>query len=285
MATSLLFRNNWFGKALFTTGAFAIAPIDPTSTIIWTAVGFGLGYQFDQFAAHDHLTLKQSANAWRLLRQTKHHNPWMIFTFAALGAMARIAGKNNHNHRSQARRLMQDLRFDPKGKERARSWYQAGLEDGCPLPELAARCRAFGHYEFEPFAVQSLAQAAALSDRTAIEVPSQLALRGFRALLGFEIRGAAAQKPPDDAPPDLAQGAPGPEPVASNPSSVADARRLLGVEATADKAKVKLAYRRLASQHHPDRLPEDASKAQRQQAQAKMADINSAKDLLDTALT
>lgn len=277
MATSFLLRNNWFGKALLTTGAFAIAPLDPTSTAIWTAVGFGLGYQLDQFASHEHLTLKQSANAWRLLRQTKHHNPWMIFTFAALGEMSRIAGKNSSAHRSQALRLMQEMRFDPDAKERARKWYQAGREDGCPLPELAARCRRFGHYEFESFALHSFEVAATLGDSVRVHEQCQLARRGLQALLGLEKPNPqieAEEVPLEE-----------PEQTTTSPSSVADARRLLGIEANANKAAVKTAYRRLASKHHPDRLPEDATATQRQQAQTTMADINSAKDILDTALS
>ena len=281
MATSFLLRNNWFGKAIFTTGAFALAPLDLTSTVIWSAVGFGLGYQFDQFAGHEHLTLKQSANAWRLLRQTKHHNPWMIFTFAALGEMARIAGNNNSAFRSHALRLMQEMRFDPLAKERARGWYQAGREDGCPLPELAARCRRFGHYEFEAFALQSFEVAATLGDSVRVQEQCQLARRGLGALLGLEPRhGAAKEETVDDEPAQQE-----PEAPRSAPATVAEARRLLGVATAADKTEVKQAYRRLASKNHPDRLPEDATDSQRQQAQTTMADINSAKDILDAAMS
>lgn len=281
MATSFLFRNNWFGKAVLTTGAFAVAPLDLTSTLIWSAVGFGLGYQFDQFAAHDHLTLKQSANAWRLLRQTKHHNPWMIFTFAALGEMARIAGNNSPACRANISRLMQDLRFDPEAKERARAWYKAGMQDGCPLPELAARCRRFGHYEFEPFALQSFAHAATLHDKPDIREPSRLAARGLEALLGKEKPGPSSA-PDDAAAEDSAQN----EPSATKNTtlSLADARQLLEIDASANAAQVKTAYRRLASKHHPDRLPEGSSPATQEQAQAKMANINAAKDLLDAEL-
>ena len=290
MATSLLVRNNWFGKAVLTTGAFAIAPLDITSTLIWSAVGFGLGYQIDQFAAHNNLTLKQSANAWRLLRQTKHHNPWMIFTFAALGEMARIAGSNNAACRAHSTRLMQDLRFDPEAKERAREWYKAGMQDGCPIPELAARCRRFGHYEFEPFALQSLEQAASLHDRASIRMASQLAFRGLSALLGKEAPGPSSQQ-------QEATGEPNPQQqqhkqrrrapkdrVSQAPKTSVEARRLLGVEASANQAQIKTAYRRLASKHHPDRLPEGSSNSDREQAQTRMANINSAKELLDAEL-
>jgi DnaJ-class molecular chaperone len=54
------------------------------------------------------------------------------------------------------------------------------------------------------------------------------------------------------------------------------ARLLLGVAATSTREQIKAAYRRMASQCHPDRLREEL----RRQATDQMAEINEAYSLL-----
>lgn len=61
----------------------------------------------------------------------------------------------------------------------------------------------------------------------------------------------------------------------------ARAREVLGVPAGADPAAIKLAYRRLVSRCHPDRLPRSASEAERRLAGARMTEL---RDALEAAL-
>ncbi len=278
MATSYLFRNGWFGKAVFTTTSLALAPFDWASTAIWAAVGFGLGFQFDQFAGRDHGTLKQSVDSWRLLRQAKQHNPWMIFTFAALGHMSHIAGPNNPERLSQAKAVMRNLRFDAATRLQALDWYRAGKADGCPLAELAALCRQFGHLELESFALTTLKQASKLGDNPDTHQQCELTFTGLALLLGISASKASTGGP------EQQSQAHDSKPIhPGNPLPKADALRVLGVATTADKAAIKLAYRRLASQHHPDRLPNHASDHERKAAADQMARLNSAMEVLQRA--
>ncbi|MFW6092740.1 MAG: J domain-containing protein [Pseudomonadota bacterium] len=59
------------------------------------------------------------------------------------------------------------------------------------------------------------------------------------------------------------------------------ARRVLGIDADADRRAVRLAYRRQVSRCHPDRLPRTAEAAHRQAAEARMREL---RDALDTLL-
>lgn len=56
-----------------------------------------------------------------------------------------------------------------------------------------------------------------------------------------------------------------------------DPYRVLGVSADADDAQIDLAYRRMMSQYHPDRLAQ-ATLEVRTQAEARARDINAAYD-------
>ena len=60
-----------------------------------------------------------------------------------------------------------------------------------------------------------------------------------------------------------------------------DAYKVLGVDYTADSAAIRQAHKRLAKQHHPDRLP--AGSAGQQQATTRMAEINDAYRLIREA--
>ena len=50
-----------------------------------------------------------------------------------------------------------------------------------------------------------------------------------------------------------------------------DAYKVLGVEPTATEAEIKKAYRKLALQHHPDRVNDPAGKAKANAVFAKIA--------------
>ena len=57
---------------------------------------------------------------------------------------------------------------------------------------------------------------------------------------------------------------------------------MLGIKREADEREIKRAYRKLMSEHHPDRLgdlPEDM----RQRAQARASEINAAYDRIKAA--
>lgn len=269
MQLSSLLHNQWFCKATFTVCAIAVAPADPIFMVVWAFVGFGFGYQLDEWARSHRLSLGQSLDAWRLLRQAKSHNPWLIYTFAGLGHLGKVAGPIRQEHIAHARELMRQLRFDAIERERAQEWFKAGKMPGCPFPELAEHCRNLGHQEFETFALKSLQDSVELAKDEAGRRVCELACTGLLLLLGVSASRART---------GAAQG--GPSTSAQAQMSVPAARALLGVDSKADQAAITQAYRRLVARLHPDRLPTHADAEQRAKAEARMAEVNVAREVL-----
>jgi hypothetical protein len=71
--------------------------------------------------------------------------------------------------------------------------------------------------------------------------------------------------------------------VMVGPLTLDSARRLLGVAATSTREQIRVAYRKMASQYHPDRLARGAPPEQKL-ASDRMASINEAYQLLCTDL-
>jgi DnaJ-domain-containing protein 1 len=67
--------------------------------------------------------------------------------------------------------------------------------------------------------------------------------------------------------------------AAVGPLTIESARRLLGVVATSTQEQIRAAYRKMASQYHPDRLAQSATHEQKL-ASDRMASINGAYHLL-----
>ncbi len=84
----------------------------------------------------------------------------------------------------------------------------------------------------------------------------------------------------------LTRAAPGaaPEPDPGDPL-LEKARALLGVGPEADRAAIRLAYRRQVSRWHPDRLPRDADPHHRTAAEARMCELREALNALLAAAT
>ena len=278
MQPSAIFRNQWFGKATFAICAIVIAPEDPLYTAIWALVGLGIGHQIDEWACNDQLTLRQSLDARRLLRQAKAHNPWLIYTFAGLGHLGKVAGPVRPEHINHARELMRQLRFDAEERERAQGWFKAGKIPGCPFPELAQICRNWGHPEFETFTLTSLRHSITLAQDEKGQRVCELACTGLLLLLGVSASKARTPGSSDGTTDGNAQGTP----INATQMSPADARQLLGVSKDDDPDTVTQAYRRLVARLHPDRLPSHASDEQRGIAEQRMAEVNVAREVLSS---
>jgi DnaJ domain len=75
----------------------------------------------------------------------------------------------------------------------------------------------------------------------------------------------------------------GEDELIAGPLTLESARRLLGVAATSTQEQIRVAYRKMASRYHPDRLAQGAPSEQKL-ASDRMASINEAYHLLGTDL-
>ena len=221
----------WFGKGIGgLIGAFVAGPVG-------SLVGVLLGHQLDQ---------NMSGGRGRSVREISR----LFFetTFEVMGQIAKIDGRVSEDEVRVARRIMQGMRLTDEQVQSAIEHFTRGKNAGYPLEgrlaELAGQignrsdlARAFVQIQLQSAIGagnvgadkrQMLWRVAnALGVSRAELAQLEAVVRGFQA-------GSAGQPTPAQ--------------------SLDDAYRVLGVKAEATDDEVKTAYRRLMSQHHPDKL-------------------------------
>lgn len=253
---------NWTGKLVGVIVGSLAGPVG-------AAVGLFLGHQFDRGV--------------RGARTASFDGVGQVFfetTFGVMGHVAKADGYVSEAEIRAARGIMQRMRLNPAQVQEAIRLFTVGKSPDWPLQEELARLRealgtrrtlrrAFIEIQMEA-ALADGQLAAATRDRlwrvaSALEL-SRVELAQIEALLRFgrSFGGEQGAQPPQ--------------------RSAADAYRVLGLEPGASDAEVKLAYRRLMNQHHPDKLrsrgmPESMIPV----AEAKTREIRAAWDTLRAA--
>ena len=202
--------------------------------------------------------------------------------FALLGAVAKSDGRVSEAEIAIAERLMSRMGLDPEQRQQAIGAFNAGKQpefDVTPAIEGlrqwvgVRRDHAFpvldvvidtvlaeGNPPPEKMAIlRQLAFALRVSD---MELMALMAMKGYAWNAGTGYRGQGYGNGGGYVPPQ--RNASGPDPYT-----------VLGIERSADDRAVKRAYRKLISEHHPDRLgdlPEDM----RKRAEARASEINAA---------
>jgi DnaJ like chaperone protein len=235
---------------------------------IGAAVGIFLGHQFDR--------------GMGAARGTDFEGVGQAFfetTFAAMGHVAKAEGYVSEAKIRAARGIMRRMRLDKAQVEEAIRLFTAGKAPDWPLQAELVRLReALGERRTLRRAFLEIQMEAALAEghlgaatravlwriASALEL-SRVEMAQIEALLRLGQTG-------------------GQRGVRSARPSAADAYRVLGLEPAASDAEVKLAYRRLMNQHHPDKLrsrgmPESMIPI----AEAKTREIRSAWDTLRAA--
>lgn len=253
---------NWTGKLVGVIVGSLAGPVG-------AAVGLFLGHQFDRGV--------------RGARDASFEGVGQRFfeaTFGVMGHVAKADGRVSEAEIRAARDIMNRMRLNPAQVQQAIHLYTAGKSPDWPLQGELARLRealgarrtlrrAFIEIQMEAALANGhlgaatrdlLWQISAALDLSRVELAQVEALLRFGRTFGGE-RGA---QPPQ--------------------RSAADAYRVLGLEPGASDADVKLAYRRLMNQHHPDKLrsrgmPESMIPV----AEAKTREIRAAWDTLRAA--
>lgn len=201
-------------------------------------------------------------------------------TFSVMGHVAKADGRVSENEIRMARAVMNHLKLSPSRIEEAIALFNTGKQPAFELDSAMRRfVRTCGHRRdlFRIFIEIQLQAALADGQVTPAErhvlekVASHLGiaaweLRQLEALIvAAQRRYAGGYGPSGGARPEPAQ------------PRLEDAYAVLGVSQDAGDAEVKKAYRRLMSQHHPDKLaarglPEDM----RELAEEKTREIRAA---------
>ena len=197
--------------------------------------------------------------------------------FALLGAVAKADGRVSQAEIRVAERWMERLRLDPAQRRSAIHRFnegkQAGFDTDLGIQELKSAC--FGQRQIA-YAVLDVVAETVFSDGPPSEAKMQVLQKLAWALhfSNFELLALLAMK-------GYAWSGAGFKPPPRAPSSGPDPYTVLGVSRDADARTLKHAYRKLISEHHPDRLgdlPEDL----RKRAERRASEINAAWEHIKT---
>ncbi len=202
--------------------------------------------------------------------------------FALLGAVAKSDGRVSENEIAVAERMMQRLNLDSAWRQRAIAAFNQGKQTGFDMDAAVARLRKWtsGYRDLawpmlDVLVDTVLAEGTPSPNKLQLlkQVAQALGISELELMAMLAMKGAAAARP----------GAGGWQPGAGQqrgaprPDAFSDPYAVLGLTRQADNATIKRTYRKLMSEHHPDRLgdlPEDL----RQRAEQRASAINAAYD-------
>lgn len=282
---SQLLHNNWFGKAIGASCAWIWAPKEALPLAAAVICGIAIGHIYDAWAGHhadtDQTTLTNLAGG-----ATQSSSPYLAFLFAALGRLAKAGGHVTPDHIAYAQHLMDQMSLSKANQTQAKDWFSQGKLDQFEFQQRSREClRPSSHGTASRLTILRCmcTMACIETDDVTLEHLKQLGSHlGFtpaRVAREFgDIRDqlAAHEKAPRYKPSSKSS-------VTQTPSAdraLALACKRLGIPADADATKAKQAYRRLISRYHPDKLPRNASDADKRLAAMKMVELRDALELI-----
>ncbi|MFO1408235.1 MAG: co-chaperone DjlA [Steroidobacteraceae bacterium] len=218
--------------------------------LLGAIVGFVLGHFYDLSAARDRASRVDPATL---------RNAFFRATFQVMGHVAKADGRVSEQEIEAARAVMRHYRLGPEEVQLAIELFTDGKRADFPLDQALAGLRAAtgGRDDLARLFVQIQLEASMLgaglnpasrgvfqrvcstlgvTPREFAAIEAMLRMHHARRDGGGEARGAAGGRGAPDA------------------SRLDDAYAVLGVAREASDREVKLAYRRLMSQNHPDKL-------------------------------
>ena len=228
---------NWWGKVI--GGAFGFMLGGPLGALFGTAIG----HNFDQG-----LKGVNQAGTANWARQERVQTAFFTATFSIMGHLCKADGQVTKDEIAVARQVMAQMELSPEQQKAAIALFNEGKKDGFPLEDVLRQLKQ--EIGFRPNLQRMFIEIqlyAAYADGSLHSSEQQLLLKvcqlfGFSqrefeqlaAAIGGEVHHRAAGK-----------GA---------GISLQDAYAVLNVKSHASDAEIKKAYRRLMSQHHPDKL-------------------------------
>ncbi|MDF1821746.1 MAG: co-chaperone DjlA [Alcanivoracaceae bacterium] len=272
----------WGGKLFF--GALGYLIGGPVGLVI----GLILGHLLDRGV--DRVKAFNPFRPYAPGEKEQVQDAFFTTVFSIMGHLAKADGRVSEQEIALAKAVMDRMQLSEEQRQRARELFQQGKADDFPLDEVLARFRHQTRFRKHMILVflETLLQVA-LADGHLDSREEQLLLRvarglglpeaQFRQILAMllaqaQFAGSAGGGAGAGAGPAQSAG----------PGALEQAYAVLGVSSAAGQAEIKRAYRKLMSQHHPDRLaaqgvPEEMIRV----ATEKSAEITRAYDTIKKA--
>ncbi len=235
---------SWWGK--LAGGAFGFMLGGPLGALLGAVVGHNLdkglsGITKDErFAPGD---------------QERVQTAFFTATFSVMGAVAKADGRVSADEIALAKSVMDEMELNSQMRQTAINLFNQGKEESFPLSEVLSQFRAECHRRntlLQMF-IEIQLQAAYADGR--LDSAEELLLLDICKVLGipeFAFRRLERMIQAERNFQQSGRGRAGRVQAAA--PSLDDAYAILNVSADESDAEVKKAYRRLLSQHHPDKL-------------------------------
>lgn len=220
--------------------------------IFGALLGVAIGHQFDKGLSEQ----MRARGGFGFANPEAVRRVFFETTFSAMGHMAKADGRVSEEEIRLARSVMYRMQLSPEQTREAMRLFNQGKDEDFPLENTLERFRAQAGSQHDLFRTFLLIQIqAALANGTIDNTERELLWRMCQVLgiSRVEMAQLEAMVRAQTIFGGAAGGQAGGQRTASA-NSLAQAYKVLGVEAAATDAEVKKAYRRLMSQHHPDKL-------------------------------
>lgn len=239
----------WWGKIV--GGAFGYLVLGP----LGAALGAALGHNFDKGLAG----IPEDTIGWEPGDQERVQTAFFTATFAVMGHVAKADGRVTSEEIRMAEAVMDEMELDAERRLAAINLFNDGKRKAFPLQEILEQFRleCHGRTTLMRMFIEIQLQAAYADGRC--DTQEDRLLRHICQMLGFSEFEYVQLRRMIEAELHFRTGwqGRGREDTARRPTTgptVRDAYAVLNVESDASDAEVKKAYRRLLSQHHPDKL-------------------------------
>lgn len=231
----------WWGKAL--GGAFGFMMGGPLGAL----VGIAFGHNFDKG-----LGSVMSDSSFQPGQQERVQAAFFTATFSVMGHIAKADGKVTRDEIRMAESVMTHMGLEPEVRESAKKLFNEGKSDGFPLDDVLDQFKQEIHRRSTLIQVFLEIQLQAAYADGKLDDNEEKILIHICQRLGVPLEKLSRLEEMLKA--GFGQGSYQSSAGTSRTTSLEDAYAIVGVDKSASDAEVKKAYRRLMSQHHPDKL-------------------------------
>ena len=229
----------WWGKAL--GGAFGFMMGGPLGAL----AGIALGHNFDRG-----LGSVMSDSAFKPGQQERVQAAFFTATFSVMGHIAKADGRVTPDEIAMAQAVMSQMGLDTEVRESAKRLFNEGKSDDFPLDEVLEQFKTEVHRRSTLLQMFLEIQLQAAYADGVLDKAEEQVLIHICDKLGIPVTQLRRLEEMLKA--GFGQGSQ--RSGGQRTLSINDAYLMLGVDSKVSDADLKKAYRRLMSQHHPDKL-------------------------------